>query len=97
VLAKWREEIVASGPAIAALSSSQLVATGVTTSPAPATSSGDARPSVVIEVGRLYLLKLRVPKTGRPEIPALEQEFNCAMQSDEYTGRLLYLGVIRCN
>lgn len=96
VFAQWRDAIVAAGPTVAALSSSQLMTTGIPTSPVQPGASAAGQTCVILGLGKMYLLKLRLPKGEMPELPKLEQEFGCATLSEEYSGRLHYLGFVRC-
>jgi hypothetical protein len=97
VLSKWSATIVSSGPTIAALSSSQLVTSGMSTSPSSSMPSQATGSSVILSLGKLYLLRMNVPKAKKRQLPPLEQEFDCSSLSDEYSGRLHYLGFLRCD
>jgi hypothetical protein len=94
---QWRDATIKAGASVAALSCSQLITSGVTSKPSLAGTSQTSRATAVIEIGHLHLLKLRVPKTGVPQLPAPEQEFDCKSLSEDYDGRLIYVGFLQCD
>ncbi len=94
---RWRDAAIKAGASVAALSSSQLITSGVTSKPSPPEAPQTSGATAVIEIGHLHLLKLRIPKTGVPQLPAPEQEFDCKSLSEDYDGRLIYLGFLQCN
>lgn len=93
VLKQWHGALTEGGPAVAALSSHHLVA------------HGKSPDSVLLGLGRLYLLKLRAANTSN-KLPPLQAEFDHASYSDDLRPvpggreqppkRLRYLGMVRC-
>ena len=93
---QWRDATIKAGASVAALSCTQLITSGVTTRPSLPSSSQASRGTAVIEIAHLHLLKLRIPNSGVPEKPVLEQEFDCKSLTEDYDGRLIYVGFLLC-